>query len=198
MRRAIEDDGAELIVVNPSGSICADYADIWLQPTARHGRRAVQRPGAKSSSTKGWRTRSSSRERTEGFDGVATQPWSEYTPECVAGITGVPAEDLRRGGATLCAAAARGSCLIWGMGMTQHTNGTANAHSLLNLALVAGQMGLPGSTASRRCAARTTCRAAATRAAFPTSLPGYQRYRPDAIAAKFEAAWGADLPTDEG
>ena len=31
------------------------------------------------------------------------------------------------------------------MGITQHINGTANAHALLNLSLVAGQMGFPGS-----------------------------------------------------
>src|SRR5206468_3383276 len=39
----------------------------------------------------------------------------------------------------------RGSCLIWGMGITQHVNGIHNAHALLNLSLVAGQMGFPGS-----------------------------------------------------
>ena len=37
-----------------------------------------------------------------------------------------------------------GSCFVWGMGLTQHTNGTANCHAVLNLALVSGQMGKPG------------------------------------------------------
>ena len=83
------------------------------------------------------------------------------------------------------------------MGITQHTNGTANAHALLNLSLVTGQLGLPGERASRRCAARTTSRAAATPAASRRTCPATSATTP-ATLAKFERAWGVRPPAEPG
>ena len=84
------------------------------------------------------------RGRTEGFDA-----WREslepFTLEHAARVTGVPAEDIAQAARWYARPPFAGSCLIWGMGVTQHTNGIHNAHSLLNLSLVAGQMGFHGS-----------------------------------------------------
>jgi len=83
-----------------------------------------------------------------------------------------------------------GSCLHLGMGITQHVNGIHNAHALLNLSS-AGQMGFPGS-ASHRCAARTTSRAAATAGCIPTTarLSALRRGHPGAVRGRWAAPPG--------
>ena len=81
-----------------------------------------------------------------------------------------------------------GSCLIWGMGITQHTNGTPNAHGLLNLALVTGQLGKSGSGVSPL-RGQNNVQGCGDAGCIPDNMPGYQGYRPEALA-KFEAAWG--------
>ncbi len=90
-----------------------------------------------------------------------------------------------------------GSCLIWGMGITQHTNGTPNAHGLLNLALVTGQLGRPGSGVSPL-RGQNNVQGCGDAGCIPDNLPGYQGYRPEALA-RFEAAWGGQpLPGVRG
>ena len=81
-----------------------------------------------------------------------------------------------------------GSCLIWGMGITQHTNGTPNAHGLLNLALVTGQLGRPGSGVSPL-RGQNNVQGCGDAGCLPDNLPGYQGYRPE-VMTKFEEAWG--------
>ena len=56
---------------------------------------------------------------------------------------------------------AEAAIIFWGMGISQHIHGTDNARCLISLALIAGQVGRPG-TAYTRCAGRTTCRAPPT------------------------------------
>jgi formate dehydrogenase major subunit/formate dehydrogenase alpha subunit len=84
------------------------------------------------------------RARTDGFHAWrgSLEP---YTLPYAERVTGVPARDIASAARWYAKPAFSGSCLIWGMGITQHVNGIHNAHALLNLSLVAGQMGRPGS-----------------------------------------------------
>ena len=59
-------------------------------------------------------------------------------------ITGVPEKDLIAAARAFGKPPFSGSCMIWGMGISQHSNGTANAHGVINLALAAGMAGKPG------------------------------------------------------
>ena len=85
--------------------------------------------------------------RTEGYDDWK-ETVSKYTPDYVESLTGVDADDIVQAARIYAKPPFSGSCLIWGMGITQHTMGTANAHGLLNLAFVSGQLGKPGSGVS--------------------------------------------------
>jgi formate dehydrogenase alpha subunit len=194
MRRGIDEHGAKLIVANPKRIDLVDYATIWLQ----------ERPGTDVALFNGianviyeeglW-DREFVGQRTEGF-GEWLESVRACTPEYVERITGVPADDLRRAARLYAQPPHAGSCLIWGMGITQHTNGTANAHSLLNLALLAGQMGFPGSGISPL-RGQNNVQGCGDAGCIPDSLPGYQSYRPEALA-RFEEAWGVPLPADIG
>jgi anaerobic selenocysteine-containing dehydrogenase len=66
----------------------------------------------------------------------------KYTPEHVASITGIPAEQLIEAARSL--RRRRPASILYCMGITQHTTGTDNVKSLANLAMLCGNMGIPG------------------------------------------------------
>lgn len=207
LRRAIDERGTRLIVVNPKHIDLCDKADFFLRPNP--GTDVALFNGlAKVVIDEGLVDLEFVQGRTEGFDAWAAS-LADYTPERVEELTGVTAADLR-GAARLFArpplprgqAAADagrpygGSCLIWGMGVTQHTCGTDNAYSLLNLALVTGQLGRPGNGVSPL-RGQNNVQGCGDAGCIPDNLPGYQGLG-DANRAKFEAAWGAKLPAERG
>ena len=198
MRRAVVERGAKLVVINPRRIDMCDYADLWLRPYPGTDV-ALLNAMANVVVTEGLADDAFVGGRTEGYD-----DWLEvigrYTPERAAAITGVSAEDIRAGARTVAkppvprngdgSAERGGACLIWGMGLTQHTNGTANVHSVLNLALVTGQMGFPGSGISPL-RGQNNVQGCGDAGCVPDSLPGYQGLRPDSMD-KFGRAWGAN------
>ena len=206
MRRAVVERGAKLIVVNPRRIDMCDYADLWLRPYPGTDV-ALMNALAHVVVQEGLADTDFVNSRTEGYD-----EWravvDQYTPERAAAITGVAADDIRAAARMFARPPAPkggdpergygGSCLIWGMGITQHTNGTPNVHSLLNLALVSGQLGRPGSGVSPL-RGQNNVQGCGDAGCLPNSLPGYQGLRSDTMA-KFSAAWNADgaLPRVEG
>ncbi|MDE2322859.1 MAG: formate dehydrogenase subunit alpha [candidate division NC10 bacterium] len=190
LRQAVS-RGARLIVVNPKRIELCGQADLWLR----------QRPGtdvtlfnamARVIIDEGLANLEFVRNRTEGFDAwrKALEP---YTLQVAEQVTGVPQEQIVQAARWYAKPAISGSCLLWGMGITQHTNGTANAHALLNLSLVAGQMGFPGSGISPL-RGQNNVQGCGDAGCLPTHLPGYQTYTPE-VLDKYEAAWGV-RPSD--
>ncbi len=195
MRRAVVERGAKLIVINPRRIGMCDYADLWIR----------ERPGtdvallnamAKVILDERLADESFIAERTEGFD-----EWlavvEKYDLAYAEKITGVPAAQIAEAARMYAKPPFSGSCLIWGMGITQHTNGTANVHGLLNLALAAGQIGKPGSGVSPL-RGQNNVQGCGDAGCIPSSFTGYQRIGPDTVR-KFEAAWGNNrLPPERG
>ena len=197
MRRAIDQHGAALIVLNPKRIELCDHTDVWLREYPGTDV-AVLNGMARVILDEGLADTRFIETRTEGYTEWLAE-LDEYTPERVEELSGVPAELLRRA-ARLYARprgdAGGGSCLIWGMGVTQHTNGTANATALLNLALLTGQVGRVGNGVSPL-RGQNNVQGAGDAGCVPDALPGYQRYVPEVIE-RFESAWGASLPSEEG
>jgi formate dehydrogenase (NADP+) alpha subunit len=203
-RRAVS-RGARLIVVNPKRVELCDQADLWIQ----------QRPGTDVALfnamagvilDEGLADEAFVRARTEGF-----HAWKgsleRYTLAYAERVTGVPTADIARAARWYARPPAPdsgqpgvgprpGSCLVWGMGVTQHVNGIHNAHALLNLALVAGQMGRPGSGISPL-RGQNNVQGCGDAGCIPTNLPGYQLYGPETLD-RFEAAWGVRPPGRTG
>ncbi len=195
MRRAVVQRGAKLIVINPRRIDMCDYADLWLRP--RPGTDvALLNAMAKVILDEGLADDRFVRDRTEGFD-EWRQVIEKYDPEYAERITGVPARDIAEAARIYAKPPFSGSCLIWGMGITQHTNGTPNAHGLLNLALAAGQLGKPGSGISPL-RGQNNVQGCGDAGCLPNAFPGYQNIDPGTVA-KFEKAWGGHpLPPEEG
>ena len=186
MRRAVIERGAKLIVINPRRIEMCDYAELWLRP--RPGTDvALLNAMAKVILDEGLWDKDFVRDRTEGFE-----EWHQivegYDLERAEKLTGVPAEDIAQAARIYAQPPFSGSCLIWGMGITQHTMGTANAHGLLNLALVAGQLGKPGGGISPL-RGQNNVQGCGDAGCLPNNFPGYQGVNEDNIA-KFVEAWG--------
>jgi formate dehydrogenase alpha subunit len=186
--------GAKIVVVNPKRIELCDQADLWIQ----------QRPGtdvalfnamAKVILDEDLANWDFIRTRTEGFE-----EWrpslGEFTLPRVTAVTGVAAEDIAQAARWYARPPFSGSCLIWGMGITQHVNGLHNAHALLNLSLVAGQMGFPGSGISPL-RGQNNVQGCGDAGCIPTNLPGYQHYVPETLDT-FERAWGVRPPAAQG
>src|SRR5437764_5873592 len=78
--------------------------------------------------------------------------------------------------------------MIWGMGVSQHSNGTANAHGVINLALAAGIDGKPGNGISPL-RGQNNVQGFGDACCIPDNLPVYQALTAE-NRARFRAAWG--------
>ena len=192
-RRAVA-RGERLIVVNPKRVELCDQADLWIR----------QNPGtdvalfnamARVILDEGLDDREFVRARTENFEDWvrALEP---YTLDYAERVTGVPRAGIAQAARWYARPAFTGSCLIWGMGITQHVNGTSNAHAVLNLSLVAGQMGFAGSGISPL-RGQNNVQGAGDAGCVPTNLPGYAGYGA-ADLDRFERGWGARPPAEPG
>ena len=186
--------GARLIVVNPKRVELCDQADLWIR----------QQPGtdvalfnamARVILDEGLADLAFIRSRTEGFDDWV-RSLAPYTLEYAEAVTGVAREDIARAARWYARPPFSGSCLIWGMGITQHINGTANAHAVLNLSLAAGQMGFPGSGISPL-RGQNNVQGCGDAGCLPTNLPGYAGYGAGDLD-RFERAWGVRPPGEQG
>ena len=194
IRRAVDERGVQLIVLNPKRIEMCDQTDLWLRQYPGTDV-AVLNGMANVILNEGLEDASFIESRTEEF--AAWRASVEgYSPEHVEQLSGVPADLLRRAARLYANPGRGGSCLVWGMGVTQHTNGLGNATALLNLALLTGQVGREGNGVSPL-RGQNNVQGAGDAGCIPDALPGYQRYT-DVVLARFGEAWGGELPSDEG
>ncbi len=117
----------------------------------------------------------------------------EFLPEKVEKICGVPAAKIRA--AARLYATARPSLSVHGLGMTEHIQGTEGIMALVNLALITGNLGKPG-TGINPLRGQNNVQGAPHMGCEPKLLAGYV---PIADArGKFEAAWHVPIPTHPG
>jgi len=133
-------------------------------------------------------------QRTENFEEFwqAVQP---CTPEVAELTTGVPADDIRRAGRMI--ATARRFAIVYAMGITQHTTGTDNVKALANLAMLTGNIGRE-STGVNPLRGQNNVQGACDLGALPNVFTGYQKVNDPQARAKFEEAWGVQLPAEPG
>jgi formate dehydrogenase alpha subunit len=194
LRRAIDTRGTKLIVVNPTRIDLCDYTDIWLRPNPGTDV-ALFNSIARAVLDERLEDRAFIDARTEGFEEWRVS-LDACAPEDTEALTGVPADLVRRAARLYARPPSGGSCLLWGMGVTQHTCGTDNAHALVNLALAAGQVGKPGSGISPL-RGQNNVQGCGDAGCLPDTLPGMQGLGAETLA-KFAAAWDGDLPPGPG
>src|SRR5712672_1986086 len=131
---------------------------------------------------------------TEGFDELKERI-REFTPEKMAPICGIPAEELRE--VARMYARSRASIIFWGMGISQHVHGTDNARCLIALALITGQIGRPG-TGLHPLRGQNNVQGASDAGLIPMFLPDYQPVGRTDLREPFEKLWHQDLDPVRG
>ncbi len=185
--------GARLIVVDPRRTRLARAADLHLQlrlgtdiPLVNGMLHAIFAAG--------WEDRDYLAARCANVAALRGAV-AEYPPERVADLTGVPVAALVE--AARWYARTPRAALLYGIGVTQHVCGTENVIALSNLALATGHVGVEGAGIDPL-RGQNNVQGACDMGALPDVYSGYQRVRDDAARARFEAAWGTELPARPG
>lgn len=188
-----KEHGAKIIVIEPRRIQLASHADLYIR----------QRPGTDVAwingmmniiLANGWEDKEFIKNRTEGFEALKAKV-AEYTPERVEQISGISKDDLIKA-AEMYARSGR-SCILYAMGITQHTSGTDNVLSLANLAMLTGNIGRRG-TGVNPLRGQNNVQGACDMGGLPNVYTGYQSVTDEAIRKKFEEAWGATLDPKAG
>jgi formate dehydrogenase alpha subunit len=133
-------------------------------------------------------------ERTEKFEDLK-KCVEQYTPEYVQSISGIPPEDLIA--AARMYANASAASIVYAMGITQHSSGTDCVKSLANLAMLCGNMGIPGGGVNPL-RGQNNVQGACDLGALPNVYTGYQKVVDPSVQEKFETAWRTDLSVEPG
>ena len=200
MKRRLR-EGARLIVADPrridlvrSPHIEADY-HLQLQPGTNV---AVVNAMGHVVATEGLIDREFVSDRC---DPVTFAAWEDFirqpenSPEAMEGITGVPAEELRA--AARLFAAGPNSAIYYGLGVTEHSQGSTMVMAMANLAMATGNIGRDG-VGVNPLRGQNNVQGSCDMGSFPHELPGYRHVSDDAVREQFEALWGAELRGDPG
>ncbi|NMN07125.1 MULTISPECIES: formate dehydrogenase subunit alpha [unclassified Novosphingobium] len=200
MKRRLR-QGAKLIVIDPrrtdlvrSPHIQADY-HLPLRPGTNV---AVLSALAHVIVTEGLIDEAFVRERCDWDE---FQHWAEFvgqernSPEFLEPVTGVPA-DLIRGAARLFATGGNGA-IYYGLGVTEHSQGSSTVMAIANLAMATGNVGRRG-VGVNPLRGQNNVQGACDMGSFPHELSGYRHVSDAATRALFEAEWGVRIDPEPG
>ncbi len=194
VKRAVSFKGTKLIVVDPRRIKLTEFTNLWLRPNL--GTDVVWINGLMNVIiNEDLYDKKFVENRTEGFEDFKKNI-SQFTPEKVEKITGIPARDIIEA-ARLYGKAKAGS-ILYCMGITQHTTGTDNVKSLANLAMLCGNIGIPGGGVNPL-RGQNNVQGACDMGGLPNVLTAYQPVTDFDARKRMEEAWGVtDLPDKPG
>ena len=117
----------------------------------------------------------------------------ENSPEAMAEATGVPAERAARGRPALRAGAAT-RAIYYGLGVTEHSQGSTMVMGMANLAMATGNIGREG-VGVNPLRGQNNVQGSCDMGSFPHELPGYRHVSDDAVRGIFEHAVGTRRST---
>ncbi len=193
--------GAKLIVIDPrridlvrSPHVAADY-HLPLKPGTNV---AVMNALAHVVVTEGLIDERFVRERC---DIDAFEHWASFaadpanSPEAVAAVSGVSAE-LIRGAARLYATGGN-AAIYYGLGVTEHSQGTTMVMAMANLAMATGNLGRRG-VGINPLRGQNNVQGSCDMGSFPHEFSGYRHVSDEATRSMFEALWGVPLDREPG
>ena len=117
------------------------------------------------------------------------------SPEAMEKITGVPAAELR--GAARLYARGPNSAIYYGLGVTEHSQGTTMVMGIANLAMATGNLGREGVGVSPL-RGQNNVQGSCDMGSFPHEFSGYRHVSDDATRALFESMWKVPLGVGAG
>ncbi|HYL32594.1 MAG TPA: formate dehydrogenase subunit alpha [Stellaceae bacterium] len=137
----------------------------------------------------------------ERCDKAAFAEWARFialpenSPETVAPLAGLDAKEIRAA-ARLYATGGNGA-IYYGLGVTEHSQGTTAVMGMANLAMATGNIGRRG-VGVNPLRGQNNVQGSCDMGSFPHELSGYRHISDDATRALFEAAWGVTLEPEPG
>ena len=200
MRKRLR-QGAKLIVIDPR------RIDILNTPHAGEGIHLALRPGtnvvivnalAHVIVTEGLENHDFINSRC---DAEAYSTWRRFiaearnSPEATEDVTGVPAATVRE--AARIYAQADNGAIYYGLGVTEHSQGSTMVMGIANLALATGNIGREGGGVNPL-RGQNNVQGSCDMGSFPHELPGYQHVNDDLVRSRFESVWGVTLDNEPG
>ena len=200
MKRRLR-EGAKLIVVDPraidlvrSPHIEAQY-HLSLRPSTNV---AVVNAITHVILAEGLEAKEFIKERCEP---AAYQAWREFildprnSPEATEEETGVSAETIR--GAARLFAAGPNSAIYYGLGVSEHSQGSTTVMAIANLAMCTGNIGREG-VGVNPLRGQNNVQGSCDMGSFPHELPGYRHVSDASVRKLFGDEWGVELESDPG
>jgi formate dehydrogenase major subunit len=194
-------EGAQLIVVDPR------RIDLVRSPHVAAAHHLALRPGTNVAVvnamahvvvTEGLADVDFVRERcdVEAFDEWAAFVASPAnSPDAMAQASGVPAEQIRA--AARLYATAGNAAIYYGLGVTEHSQGSTMVMAMANLAMATGNIGRAG-VGVNPLRGQNNVQGSCDMGSFPHELPGYRHVSDDTVREQFEAVWGLPLRARPG
>lgn len=196
-----KEPGAKLIVIDPR------KIDIVKSPHIRAEHHLQLRPGTNVAVI----TAMAHVIATEGLmadayiaqrcDDKSFREWREFvakpenSPEASEAITGVPADQLRA--AARLYATGGNAAIYYGLGVTEHSQGSTTVMGIANLAMATGNVGREG-VGVNPLRGQNNVQGSCDIGSFPHELPGYRHVSDSTVRSEFEAAWGVALQSEPG
>ena len=118
-----------------------------------------------------------------------------HAPEAVEAITGVPAADVRA--AARLYATGGNAAIYYGLGVTEHSQGSTMVMGMANLAMVTGNIGREG-VGVNPLRGQNNVQGACDMGSFPHEFTGYRHVSNDAVRESFEEVWNVTLRGEPG
>ncbi len=137
----------------------------------------------------------------ERCDWEAFEGWARFvaqdinSPEHTEQYTGVPAADMR-GAARLYAKGGNGA-IYYGLGVTEHSQGSTMVMGIANLAMATGNLGRDG-VGVNPLRGQNNVQGSCDMGSFPHEFSGYRHVSDDATRQMFESLWGVELSSEPG
>ncbi|MGQ0456932.1 MAG: formate dehydrogenase subunit alpha, partial [Hyphomicrobium sp.] len=194
-------EGAGLIVVDPRAT------DLVRQPHVAAQYHLQLRPGTNVAVinslahvivTEGMLREEYIRDRC---DLVEYEKWkafiasAENSPETMEAVTCVPAATIR--GAARLSGLARNGAIYYGLGVTEHSQGSTMVMGIANLAMATGNIGRKG-VGVNPLRGQNNVQGSCDMGSFPHELPGYRHVSNNEARAVFEKEWNVKLDNEPG
>jgi len=194
-------EGAKLVVVDPR------RIDLVRTPHVQAQQHLQLRPGTNVAVvnalahvvvTEGLLDRAFVAERCEedsfaDWEAFISRP--ENSPEATEAASGVPASELRA--AARLYATSRNAAIYYGLGVTEHSQGSTMVMGMANLAMATGNIGREG-VGVNPLRGQNNVQGSCDMGSFPHEFSGYRHVSDDTVRILFEDTWGREMRADPG
>ena len=193
IKRAVRENGAKLITIDPKINKLAPFSWRWLRPNPGSDLALFNGLIHLTPPEKLWDKALTDSEK-KGFKKLK-ESVKAYTPKRVEKLTGISAADLKEVARAF--AQAERVAVVYGSGIMQHNQSTLKVLALANLILRGGKLGRKGEGIYPLFKENNT-QGASDMGVLPDFLPGFQSLEDQDTIKRFEHAWNTKIPKEKG